>query len=116
MRFALVTKVFVLETSTLKAHVQTSTPQATHVDTSDFKGDLLSKLLLTGTHLRKRAVSTLSYSPASIYATPTSYVRNSVLCGLNGLQVDKLIEKTINELLLPLLAACTTLVSVQGVE
>ena len=52
---------------------------ATHVATINFQAGFLSKLLFTGTHLRKRAVATLSYSPAK-YATPTSYIRNRVLC------------------------------------
>ena len=38
---------------------------ATRVGTSDFQAEPLLKLLLTGTHLRKRAVAALSYSPAS---------------------------------------------------
>ena len=50
MRFALVTNVLVLETKTVKARVQSSTP-ATHVPTSNFQAKLLSKLLLTGTQL-----------------------------------------------------------------
>ena len=55
--------------------------------TSDFKTELASRLLLTGTHLRKRALgNTLLYSPSStlhpqlIYAVAFS-------AGLNGLQV-----------------------------
>ena len=38
---------------------------ATHVATSNFQAEFCSKLLLTDTYLRKRAVATLSYSPAS---------------------------------------------------
>ena len=81
--------------------------RATHVTNSDFEAKLISKLLLTGTRLRKQAVATPSYSlarilnPQVIYATAFS-------AGLNGFQVTKLIARTINELLLTLLAACTT--------
>ena len=61
---------------------------ATHVTISDFQAELFSILLLTGTHFRKWAVASLSYSPASklhpqvIYAIVFS-------SRLNSLQVDK---------------------------
>ena len=79
---------------------------ATHLTTSDFQTELFSKLLLTGTHLRtgrSRALVLTSSTlhPQIIYAIAFS-------AGLNGLQVTKLIAKTINELLLTLLAACPT--------
>ena len=60
-----------------KTQVQTSAPSPhtpTRLATSDFRTKLISRwLLLARTHLRKRAVAiTLSYSPSSSYATPTS--------------------------------------------
>ena len=90
---------------------------ATHVATctSDFQAKLFSKLLLTGTHLWKLAVARPSYSPAK-YATLTSDICNSVLCwNQRPSTLTKSIDKTINELLLTLLAACTTRVQYPGV-
>ena len=44
--------------------------------TSDFQAELLPKLLLTGTHLCKQAVATLSYSPVStLHPQVTVYTR-----------------------------------------
>ena len=84
----------------LKAHIQTSPNSGTHVHVApiDFQAELLSKLIVTGTHLRKWAIATLSYSPAS---TPQPQVIYTIAfsTGLNGLQVTKLIERTINEVL-----------------
>ena len=54
-------------------------PTQLHVATSDFQTELLSRLLLTGTHLRKCAVATLSNSPASTLH-PQVFIRNGVLC------------------------------------
>ena len=80
---------------------------ATYVATSDFQTKLLSRLLLTGTHLRKRAVAiTLSYSPQSTLHPQVIYAI-AFSAGLNGFKWIKMIEKTINELLLTLLPACT---------
>ena len=53
----------------------------THVATSDFQAELLSKLLFTGTHLRKRAVAMLSYSFASMLLTGT-HLRKQVVATL----------------------------------
>ena len=49
--------------------------------------ELVSKLLLTGTHLRKRAVATLSYSPASTLHPQVIYAI-AFSAGLNGVEVD----------------------------
>ena len=59
---------------------------ATRVGTSDFQAELLSKLLLTGTHLRKQAVATLSYSPAGTH--PQVIYTITFPAGLNGVEVD----------------------------
>ena len=59
---------------------------ATHVSTSDFQAELVSKLLLTGTHLHKRTVAPLLYSPASTLHPKVIY-KISFSAGLNGLQV-----------------------------
>ena len=72
-----------LETNALKLPAHT----ATHVGTSDFQAELLSKLLLTGTHLRKRAVATLSYSPASTLHPQVIYAI-AFSAELNGVEVD----------------------------
>ena len=66
---------------------------ATHVATSDFQAALLSKLLVTGTHLQKRAVAMHSYSPVSTLHPQVRYAND---------------KENDNELLLTLLAACTT--------
>ena len=60
---------------------------ATHVGTSDFQAELLSKLLLTGTHLRKRVIVTLSYSPVSTLYPQVIYAI-AFSAGLNGVEVD----------------------------
>ena len=69
------TNVFVLETKRVGSGRSNFRPtHATHVANSDFEAELISKLLLTGTNLRKRVVATLSYSseitlhPQFIYA------------------------------------------------
>ena len=60
-----------------------------HVATRDFQAELLWKLLLTGTHLQKRAVATLSYSPAStLHPQVTCIYIIAFSAGLNGLQAD----------------------------
>ena len=46
----IVTNVLELEPSALKTPIKTSGPHV-HVATSDFQAELLTKLLLTGTHL-----------------------------------------------------------------
>ena len=85
--YTIVTIVLVLEMNALKACVQTSPPHtATHVVTSGFQEDIISKLLLTGTHLHKRAVATLLYSPASTLHPQVIYAI-AFSAGLNGLQV-----------------------------
>ena len=59
------TNVLAQETKALKARVKTSAPHSyTCSYTSDFKAELVTKLLLTGAHLRKRAVPMFSYTPA----------------------------------------------------
>ena len=72
-----------LETNALKVPAHT----ATRVGTSDFQTEALSKLLLTGTHLRKGAVATLLYSHAS---TPLPQVMYALAfsAGLNGVEID----------------------------
>ena len=66
---------YALVTNSLKTSIQNSAPPHTHTATyaatctSDFQTELVSRLLLTGTHLRKQAVATcitLSYSPPSM--------------------------------------------------
>ena len=61
---------------------------ATHVATSIYQAELLSKLLLTGTYFRKRAVAMVSYSPTSTLYPQVLY---AIVFppGLNGLQVDQ---------------------------
>ena len=59
---------------------------ATHVATCDFQAELLAKLLLTGTHIQKQGVATLSYSPASRLQPQVIYAI-AFSAGLNGLQV-----------------------------
>ena len=61
---------------------------ATLIATSDFQAELLSKLLLKGTHLRKWAVGTLSYSPASTLHPHVIYAL-AFSAGLNGLQIQQ---------------------------
>ena len=61
----IVTNVLALETNALKAPSKLPPHTVTLVATSDFQPELVTKLLLTGTHFRKRAVATLRYSPAS---------------------------------------------------
>ena len=64
--YIIVTNVFVLETKRIESTRSNFRPtHATHVANSNFEAELISKLLPTGTHLRKRAVATLSYSPES---------------------------------------------------
>ena len=58
---------------------------ATHVANSDFEAELISKLLLTGTHLRKQRYS---YSPASTLHPQVAYAIIAFSAGLNGLQAD----------------------------
>ena len=91
MHFALVTNVLVLETNTLKARVQTS---AQHSYTCSYSVPAIFKqnfsrncYILTGTHLRKRVVATLSYSPASTLHPQVIYTI-AFSAGLNSLQVD----------------------------
>ena len=79
------TNVLVLETNALKLPAHTATH--VHVGTSDFQAELLLKLLLTGTHLRKRAVATLSYSPASTLHPQVIYAI-AFSTGLNSVEVD----------------------------
>ena len=71
----------------LKTHIQLYPHTATHVATSDFQTELLSRLLLTGTHLRKWAVAMLSYLPASMLYPQVIYAI-AFSAGLNGIQVD----------------------------
>ena len=62
-------------------------PTQLHI-TSDFQTELVSRLLLTGTHLRKRAVAImLSYSPPSTLHPQVIYAI-AFSAGLNRLQVD----------------------------
>ena len=64
--YTIVMNVFVLETKHIEsARSNFRTTHATHVANSDFEAELIAKLLLTGTHLHKQAVATLSYSPES---------------------------------------------------
>ena len=63
---------------------------ATYVATSDFQTELLSRSLLTGTHLQKQAVATLSYSPASMLH-PQVISALAFSAGLNGFKMTKLI-------------------------
>ena len=64
----------------------------THVATSNFQAELHSKLLLTGTHLRKWAVAMLSYSPAS--TLHPRVISALVVNSLQVRQVDKENDKT----------------------
>ena len=65
MGFALVTNVLVLETNTFKASIQTSATHSYTCSYQQFSAELLTKLLLTSTHLRKWAVAAFWYSPVS---------------------------------------------------
>ena len=68
----------------------------TQLATNYFQTELRSRLLLTGTKLRKLAVAiTLSYSPPSTLHPQVIYAI-AFPAGLNGLQVDYWIRKTIN--------------------
>ena len=79
----MVRDALVLETNALKLPAHTATH--VHVGTSDFQPELLSKLLLIGTHLQKRVVATLSYSPMSTLHPQVTIVFST---GLNGVEVD----------------------------
>ena len=57
-----------------------------HVATSDFQTQLLSRLPLTSTHLRKQAVATLSYTPTS-KLHPQVIFTITFFAGLNGLHM-----------------------------
>ena len=72
--------------------VQTSAHAATHVATTGFQTELLWRLLLTGTHLRKHAVGTLLYSPVSTLYPQVIYAV-AFSAGLNGFQVDQVDRK-----------------------
>ena len=99
MHFALVMNALVLEKNVFKVRVQTLTPPHAHahthlhtcmysVATSDFQTELLSKLLLIGTHLQKWAVAImLLYSPPSTLHPQVIYTI-TFSTGLNSLQVD----------------------------
>ena len=89
MRFALVTNILVLEMNELKCALKLqSPPPATYAAASHFQAELLSKVLLAGTHVQKWAVAIkLSYSPSSTLHPQVIYERQSS-AGLNGLQVD----------------------------
>ena len=62
-----------------RAHVQ--------VATSNFQTELLLRLLLTGTHVWKRVVATLLYSPVCTLHPQVTYAI-VFSAGLNSLQVD----------------------------
>ena len=71
MHFGMETNTLVLETNALNTRVRTSATH-TQLTTRDFQTDLESRwLLLTSTHLRKRAVSR-SRTHLRVYATSTS--------------------------------------------
>ena len=78
------TSVLVLDTNEFEADSNFCPTHATHVANSDFEGELISKLLLTGTHLLKRPYS---YSPASTLHPQIAYAI-AFSAGLNGLQAD----------------------------
>ena len=59
---------------------------ATHVVTRKFQAELISKLLITGTDVRKQAVATLLSSPASMLHPQDTYAI-AFSAGLNGFQV-----------------------------
>ena len=63
--YTIVTNILALETNALKAWVKNPPHTDAHVPTSDFQAELVMKFLLTGTHLQKRVVATLPYSPVS---------------------------------------------------
>ena len=108
MRFALVTNVLVLETNALKRTFKLPPHTAISVATSNFQAELLSKLLLTRTHLQKWAVTTLSYSTVSTLHPQVIYAI-AFSAGLNGLQVDEVDRENDKRTSTPL-AACTTCV------
>ena len=60
---------------------------ATHVANSDFEAELILKLLLTGPHLRKRAVATLSYSPENTLHPQVIY---AIAFSAGLYQIDKI--------------------------
>ena len=80
-----VTNALMLETNASKTRVETSaTTHATHVPNSDFEEELISKLLLICTHLRKRcAVLVLTCE----YAHPQVAYAIAFSAGLNCFQV-----------------------------
>ena len=86
--YTIVTIVLVLETNAFKLPPHT----ATHVANSDFEAEISLKLPLTGTHLRKRAVATLAYSPESTLHPQVMYMYAIAFsAGLH--QADKEINK-----------------------
>ena len=85
--FALVTDTCVLEMNELKRMFKLQPHTVTHVATSDLQTELLSTMLLTGTHLRKRAMAMLFYSHASTLYPQVMYAI-AFSAGLNGLQVN----------------------------
>ena len=112
-RAADVTNALVLEMKTLKVCVQTSAQHSCTCTCSYQRfSSRASFKITTPRHLPSKTGgrASLSYSPASSLHPQIIYaIAFSAGLGLNGLQVTKLIEKTINELLLTLLAACTIL-------
>ena len=78
------TIVLVLETNALKVRSNFRPPHATHVPNSVFEAELIPKMLLTGTHLRKRQYS---YSPASTLYPQVAYAV-VFSAELTGLQAD----------------------------
>ena len=88
----IVTNVLALETNALKAPVKTSTP---HRYTCSYMYQLFSSRACheTATHRHSPSKTGGSHAPVLTceYATPTSYIRNSVLCWTTckrQLQVD----------------------------
>ena len=73
----------------LKTRVEFQSHTATHVATSDFQTQFLSRLPLTGTHLRKEAVPR-SRAHLQVQCMLHRHVIYAVLfsAGLNSLQVD----------------------------
>ena len=80
--------VLVLETNALKSRVEPSSPHSYKCRYERFSTRTSVEIaILTGTHLRKRAVATLSYSPESTLHPRVIYAI-AFSARLNGVYVD----------------------------
>ena len=108
----IVTNVLALETNALKAPVKTSAPHSYTCSYQRFSSRTCHEI---ATHRHSPSKTGGSHAPVLTceYATPTSYSIYAI--AFSAFKLTKLIVKTINKLLLTLLAACTTRVQYPGV-